>query len=82
MANVYFENWFTSLDYTTEYDFNTPVVQDTTVYARWYYRIDFDVVSGVPELGVEPYYYGIPQKIYLNFIIYNTSSTTRTIARF
>ncbi|HQJ75647.1 MAG TPA: InlB B-repeat-containing protein [Bacteroidota bacterium] len=68
MPNVYFENWFTSLIYTEEYDFDTPVIQDTTVYARWYYLIDFDVQGGEPELKIAPYYYGLPQKIYLDFV--------------
>lgn len=31
----YFVGWYTSLEYTEEFDFLTPIYQDTTVFAKW-----------------------------------------------
>lgn len=30
-----FAGWYTSKEYTTEFDFNTPITTDTVVYAKW-----------------------------------------------
>ena len=30
-----FEGWYTDTSFTTEYDFSTPVTEDTTIYAHW-----------------------------------------------
>ena len=30
-----FGGWYTSIDYTSRFDFSTPISQDTTIYAKW-----------------------------------------------
>lgn len=30
-----FVSWYTSMEYTTEFDFDTPIKEDMTVYAKW-----------------------------------------------
>jgi uncharacterized repeat protein (TIGR02543 family) len=37
-----FEAWYTSPDYTTKYDFTSPVTSNLTLYARWQYIIKFN----------------------------------------
>lgn len=34
-AGYKFRGWYTDTTFRTEYDFSTPVTEDTTVYARW-----------------------------------------------
>lgn len=50
-TNHAFIAWYTTPDYQdgTEFDFNTPITKDTTLYARWFpdvYFIDFDANGG------------------------------------
>lgn len=45
--NFKFDNWYSDTNRTVEYDFNTPIVSDTTIYAKWlenanYYDVTFD----------------------------------------
>lgn len=45
-----FTGWYIDNDLTEEYDFTTPVTQDTVLYAGWdegtFYQIDFDTDGG------------------------------------
>jgi uncharacterized repeat protein (TIGR02543 family) len=34
-ANYDFDGWYTATDYTTKWNFNSPVTADITLYARW-----------------------------------------------
>ncbi len=31
----YFDGWYTSLEYTSKFDFSAPISEDTTIYAKW-----------------------------------------------
>ena len=42
-----FYGWYTDAAYRTKYDFNTPVRQDTVLYARWVSSTD----PGSPKTG-------------------------------
>ncbi len=51
-----FKGWFTDLNYTTEFDFTTPITNNITLYAKWeeepkdpnanYYTIEFETNGG------------------------------------
>ena len=37
-----FADWYTTEEFIEKYDFDTPVTQDVTLYARWTYTVTFD----------------------------------------
>jgi uncharacterized repeat protein (TIGR02543 family) len=41
-----FVNWYTSMDWTTVYDWDTPVTKNITLYARWKYTVTFNSRGG------------------------------------
>ena len=53
--NLFFENWYSDADLTVLYDFNSPVTEDFTLYAKWledtkYYEVRFsDNYAGAVE---------------------------------
>lgn len=47
-----FKGWYTSQLYTTEFDFNTPITADTTLYAKW--NETYTVTFNVGDHGTAP----------------------------
>ena len=52
-----FKGWYTSQLYTAEFDFNTPITADTTLYAKW--NETYTVTFNVGDHGTAP----APQKV-------------------
>lgn len=54
-----FAGWFTDQGYTNEYDFNTPVTENITLYAKWtenlpvQYTVSFNSNSGTGNMNSE-----------------------------
>lgn len=51
-----FGGWYTSLNYTEKYNFDTPITQDVTLYAKWistYVTTDEEVCQGGKTTGKE-----------------------------
>lgn len=46
-----FENWYTSGDFTTVFDFNTLIKMDTTIYAKWLIERTVTFVDGETTLS-------------------------------
>ena len=49
-----FTGWYTDLDTTVDFDFDTPIVDDITLYAQWAintYTVTFDTGEGSPVLA-------------------------------
>ncbi|NWH10656.1 InlB B-repeat-containing protein [Acholeplasma laidlawii] len=46
-----FENWYTSADFTTVFDFNTLINMDTTIYANWLVERTVTFVDGETTLS-------------------------------
>ena len=43
-----FAGWYSDAELTTEYDFNTPVNADTTLYAKWDEKSSSGILSSIP----------------------------------
>ena len=50
----HFSGWYSDATYATEYDFDTPVTEAITIYAKWTYKVSFD--TGEDGSDVEPQY--------------------------
>ena len=50
----HFSGWYSDATYATEYDFDTPVTEAITIYAKWTYKVNFD--TGEDGSDVEPQY--------------------------
>lgn len=46
-----FENWYTSADFTTVFDFNNLINMDTTIYAKWLIERTVTFVDGATTLS-------------------------------
>ena len=56
-----FDGWYTDANYTTEFDFSTPITGDTTVYAKWTandYYVSFVTEHGDPPTSQNVKYNG------------------------
>lgn len=53
-----FDGWYTDNKYTTEFDFNTPITSNTTVYAKWTAK-DYEV-RFITEHGKTPTSQNVP----------------------
>ncbi len=45
-SNLTFSGWYTGTDYLTAWDFNNPVTNDLTLYAKWVATVSFDLQGG------------------------------------
>ena len=57
--NYAFEGWYSDPELTTEYDFETPVTSNITLYAKWItgvYQITYDLDGGIAD---NPTYYDV-----------------------
>ena len=43
-----FAGWYSDAELTSEYDFNSPVTQDTTLYASWTEKSNSGGLSSIP----------------------------------
>ena len=56
-----FDGWYTDKNYTTEFDFSTPITGDTTIYAKWTandYYVSFFTEHGDPPTSQNVKYNG------------------------
>ncbi len=50
----FFAGWYADEGLTQEFNFNTPITEDTTLYAKWYYSFsisNYDATNGNAESG-------------------------------
>ena len=56
-----FDGWYADADYTTEFDFSTPITGDTKIYAKWTandYYVSFVTEHGAPPTSQNVKYNG------------------------
>jgi uncharacterized repeat protein (TIGR02543 family) len=66
-----FVDWYADSDLTdgTEYDFDTPVGQDITLYAKWdphHYTVGFDANDGTGTMADQAFTYDVTQELNAN----------------
>ena len=44
-GGIEFLGWYTDLDFTTEFDFDTPITEDITLYPRWKCGVKVEIVT-------------------------------------
>lgn len=72
-----FITWYEDAEFVKEFDFNTPITKDITLYAKWYYKtfkISF-VMNGATAKGdvdvVEGKYLTVDKPVYAGFVFVN-----------
>ncbi len=53
--NLKFDNWYADSAFTTLFDFDTPITENTTIYAKWLtlHTVTFDSVGGTSVTSVK-----------------------------